>query len=336
MLKVGKLAASAGLTVRTLHHYDSIGLLCPSARSDAGYRLYDRDDVARLQRIQALRAFGMGLADIGLCLDSPAGSPLAVVDRQLAELDRQLRETERMRARLLRLRGELAAGGSPDLSSWLTTLEAMREHMQTYEQYFTQDELERMPMYGDDAVKAQWQAMVDEADGLMRAGVAPASSAAKAFALRWLQAFVRYTAGDARLAARINAMAVEEREKVGLPAPLLGYVMAAVTELKLDIWAKHLAPDVIERMRRHFAARGREWGGLVTDVRAGMAADPDARGAEAAVLARRWMDLFHDMVGTDPDTVVKFRHASATEPVLRMGPGIDDAMIGWLRKAMAT
>lgn len=71
MLKVGELAARAGLTVRTLHHYDSIGLLSPSARSDAGYRLYDRDDVARLQQIQALRAFGMALADIGAYLDSP-------------------------------------------------------------------------------------------------------------------------------------------------------------------------------------------------------------------------------------------------------------------------
>ena len=84
MLKVGELAARAGLTVRTLHHYDSIGLLCPSARSDAGYRLYHRDDVARLQQIQALRSFGMGLADVKTYLDSLAASPLAIVERQLS------------------------------------------------------------------------------------------------------------------------------------------------------------------------------------------------------------------------------------------------------------
>ena len=46
MLKIGQLANHAGLTVRTLHHYDAIGLLRPSVRTDAGYRLYDRDDVA--------------------------------------------------------------------------------------------------------------------------------------------------------------------------------------------------------------------------------------------------------------------------------------------------
>lgn len=335
MLKVGELAALAGLTVRTLHHYDEIGLLCPSARSDAGYRLYHRDDVARLQRIQALRAFGMSLSDIGLCLDSPDGSPLAVVDRQLASLDRQLRELDRMRERLLRLRGELAGGAEPSLSTWLTTLEHMMEHMRTYEKYFTQDELDRLSMYHDEAVKAEWQALVEQAEGLLRSRVAPDSDAAKAFAMRWLQAFQRDTCGDARLAAKLNAMATQEHGKVGVPAPLMGYVFAAIGELKFDTWARYLAPGVLARMRRHYAARGHEWGALITEVHAGMQRDPEARGPQAGELARRWLALFHDMVGTDPDDVAAFRHAIASEPLLRMGPGIDDAMIAWLRKAMA-
>ncbi|MBI3283816.1 MAG: MerR family DNA-binding transcriptional regulator, partial [Burkholderiales bacterium] len=47
LLKIGELASRSGLTVRTLHHYDQIGLLKPSARSEADYRLYDRADIAR-------------------------------------------------------------------------------------------------------------------------------------------------------------------------------------------------------------------------------------------------------------------------------------------------
>jgi DNA-binding transcriptional MerR regulator len=334
MLKVGELAALAKLTVRTLHHYDSIKLLSPSARSDAGYRLYNRDDVARLQNIQALRSFGMSLADIGLYLDSPAANPLAVVDRQLAELDRQLRETARMREHLLRLRGDLAAGGTPDLSTWLTTLEQTMEHMTTYEKYFTPDELERLPMYNDDTVKAQWQALVEQAEGLMRSQVPPGSKAAKAFALRWLQQFERDTGGDATLAAKINAMTMVERDKVGVPKPLMDFVLAAVGELKADTWANYLDADTLARMRRHGTTRGHEWTGLMTDVQAGMRLDPEARGPQASELARRWMDLFHDMVGTDPATVAAFRRATAGEPLLRMGAGLDDAMIGWLRRAM--
>jgi DNA-binding transcriptional MerR regulator len=334
MLKVGELAALAKLTVRTLHHYDSIGLLSPSARSDAGYRLYDRNDVARLQNIQALRSFGMSLADIGLYLDSPQASPLAVVDRQLAELERQLRETARMRDLLRHLRGDLAAGGTPDLATWLTTLEQTMDHMTTYEKYFTREELDNLPMYHDDDARADWQGLVEQGEGLMRSQVPPGSEAAKAFALRWLQTFERDTGGDAQLAAKLNAMAKVEQEKVGVPQPLMQYVFAAAAELKYDIWAKYLPPAAIEQMRRHHATRGHEWGGLVVDVQARMQLDPEAREPASSDVARRWLELFHDMVGTDPQTVANFRRAMAGEPVLRMGPGISDAMIGWLRRGM--
>jgi DNA-binding transcriptional MerR regulator len=335
MLKVGELAALANLTVRTLHHYDSIGLLQPSARSDAGYRLYDRNDVARLHQIQALRSFGMGLADIGLYLDSPEGSPLALVDRQLAALDRQIRDAARMREQLLRVRGQLASGAMPDLSTWLTTLEQTMEMMSVYEKYFTPEELQKLPMYRDDAVRAQWRALVEQAAGLMQSQVPPESEAAKVFALRWLQAFERDTAGDPELASRLNVMAQREQEAVGVPGPVMGYVFQAVAELKYDAWSKHLRPLVIARMRRHHATRGMEWTGLIERVRVGMQADPGASGPEAAALARQWMELFHDMVGTDTRDIDAFRGALASEPLLRMGPGISDAMLAWLRKALA-
>jgi DNA-binding transcriptional MerR regulator len=334
MLKVGELAALANLTVRTLHHYDSIGLLQPSARSDAGYRLYDRDDVARLHQIQALRSFGMSLADIGLYLDSPQGSPLAVVERQLAALDRQIADAHHTREQLQRLRGQLARGAMPDLSTWLTTLEQTMDFMNVYEKYFTPEELQKLPMVRDDAVKAQWRALVEQAGGLMESQVPPGAEAAKVFALRWLQTFERDTGGDPALASKLNVMAMQEQEAIGIPGPVMGYVMQAVAELKYDTWRNYLPADVVERMRRHHATRGHEWIGLVADVQAGILADPEARSPEARELARRWMDMFHDMVGTDPETVASFRRATASDPVLRMGPGIGGATIAWLKKAM--
>jgi DNA-binding transcriptional MerR regulator len=310
-------------------------LLRPSARSDAGYRLYNRDDVARLQQIQALRSFGMGLADIGLYLDSPAGSPLAVVDRQLAALDLQIREAARTREQLLRLRGQLASGATPDLSTWLTTLEQTMDMMSVYEKYFTPEELQKRPILRDDAVKAQWQALVEQASGLMQSQVPPEAEAAKVFALRWLQAFERETGGDPDLAARLNVMAQREQEAIGLPAPVMNYVFAAGAELKYDAWARHLRPIVIARMRRHHATRGHEWSDLIDEVRAGMQADPDAAGPQAAALAHRWMELFRDMVGTDTQDIDAFRNGLATDPVLRMGSGVGDGMLAWLRKALA-
>jgi MerR family transcriptional regulator, thiopeptide resistance regulator len=65
---VGELAKLAGVTVRTLHHYDSIGLLVPGERTAAGYRQYTDDDVARLQRILFYRSLGFELDRIALLL----------------------------------------------------------------------------------------------------------------------------------------------------------------------------------------------------------------------------------------------------------------------------
>ena len=60
-LRIGALARRTGLTVRALHHYDAIGLVRPSASTDAGHRRYTAADVARLQQVVSLRALGLPL-----------------------------------------------------------------------------------------------------------------------------------------------------------------------------------------------------------------------------------------------------------------------------------
>ncbi|MDR7172574.1 DNA-binding transcriptional MerR regulator [Nocardia kruczakiae] len=67
---VGAVAQSTGISVRTLHHYDEVGLLRPSGRTSSGYRLYSEDDVATLQRILFYRELGFGLEDISGMLNS--------------------------------------------------------------------------------------------------------------------------------------------------------------------------------------------------------------------------------------------------------------------------
>src|SRR5262245_15994911 len=70
--QVKEVAELSGLSIRALHHYDSIGLLCPSGRSAAGYRLYGDDDLVRLQQILIGRELGLALEDIRRSLDDPS------------------------------------------------------------------------------------------------------------------------------------------------------------------------------------------------------------------------------------------------------------------------
>lgn len=70
-LTVGEVAAIASVSVRTLHHYDEIGLLAPSVRTGSGYRLYDNGDLAALQQVLFFKELGFGLADIARIMHDP-------------------------------------------------------------------------------------------------------------------------------------------------------------------------------------------------------------------------------------------------------------------------
>lgn len=79
---VGRVARIAGVTVRTLHHYDEIGLLSPSGRSGTGYRRYDEADLDRLQQIMFYRELGFSLEEIAAILDDPSADPAEHLRRQ--------------------------------------------------------------------------------------------------------------------------------------------------------------------------------------------------------------------------------------------------------------
>ena len=124
-MKVGELAGATGLTVRTLHHYESIGLLRPSSRTAGGHRVYDADDVVRLYRICLLRSLGLPLADIGHAVDDPVWTLTASLERHLAALDERIIAAQRLRGRvagllagdreeLLDVIGDMSALDRPD------------------------------------------------------------------------------------------------------------------------------------------------------------------------------------------------------------------------------
>jgi len=104
---VSEVAALTRVTVRTLHHYDEIGLLTPSGRTDAGYRLYDDEAVQRLHTIVLWRSLGFPLVEIRALLDDPAHRTREAVELQrqrlmseLGELHARLRALDDVMARL--------------------------------------------------------------------------------------------------------------------------------------------------------------------------------------------------------------------------------------------
>lgn len=123
--KVGELAQASGLTVRTLHYYDEIGVLSPSGRSSAGHRLYSSADVQRLYRIGLLRGLGLRLDEVAAALDDPAWDLPAVLHRHIVDLDHRLAVGHRLRHRLTAMVAAHADHRSLDTRELLATLEDM-------------------------------------------------------------------------------------------------------------------------------------------------------------------------------------------------------------------
>ncbi len=94
--RVKDVARLAGVSVRTLHYYDEVGLLTPHGRSAAGYRIYSEDDLLRLQQIVIRRELGFPLEEIRAALDDPGHDPKAALLAQKAELERRAERTRTM------------------------------------------------------------------------------------------------------------------------------------------------------------------------------------------------------------------------------------------------
>lgn len=109
-LTVGAAASAVGVTVRTLHHWDDVGLVRPSQRTSGGHRLYDAADVARLQRVRVYRELGVSLGDIGGLLDAPTDDAEQSLRRQRDQVREHIRHLEQSADALDRLIEARASG----------------------------------------------------------------------------------------------------------------------------------------------------------------------------------------------------------------------------------
>ena len=93
---VGQVADLAGVTIRTLHHYDEIGLLSPGGRSAAGYRIYEEPDLERLQQILFYRELGFALEEIAAIVDAPHTDAVDHLRRQRGLLTEKIERLQKM------------------------------------------------------------------------------------------------------------------------------------------------------------------------------------------------------------------------------------------------
>jgi DNA-binding transcriptional MerR regulator len=190
-LKVGELARQTGLSVRTLHYYDEIGLLRPSHHTESGHRLYSASDVARLQQIKSLRQLGLSLEEIHDCLSRPDFSPQRVIQLHLARLRKQIALQQRLCDRLEVLAAQFQSAEVVSVEEFLKAIEVMTMmEKYTMEKLYTPEQIKQFEEVAKQwtpeeirAIEAAWTALLAE----VRANrdLDPASPQAQALAQRW-------------------------------------------------------------------------------------------------------------------------------------------------------
>jgi DNA-binding transcriptional MerR regulator len=229
-LKVGELAERTGLTVRTLHHYDEIGLLKPARRTAAGHRLYGEDQVVRLQQIVALRGLGFSLEEAARTLERPDSSPARVLRLRLERLQEQIDEQQKLRQRLQAVVRRLESYEEVSVEEALETIEAMT----MFDKYFTPEQMEKLEerrkVVTEERIReveAEWPVLIAEVKAEMEKGTDPASERVQELARRWKGLVEEFTGGDIQIAASVGRMYQNEesvRQRTGLNAEIMEYM----------------------------------------------------------------------------------------------------------------
>jgi DNA-binding transcriptional MerR regulator len=328
LLKVGELAARTGLTVRTLHHYDSIDLLKPSARSDAGYRLYNQDDVARLHAIQALRHMGLSLADVGDMLARGGEGLGDTIARQIRALGHEITQATELQARLQLLQERLAAGSAPDMTDWLTTLSLMT----TYSKYFSTAEIKRI-LDNRKAQGAIWERLIAEVKVAMAQQMAMDSKPVQSLALRWMNLTLAMMDDDFKLIERWGQMYNTEPKgqfKNGPGPEVLTFINAAIA-LRMEAMLRHMTLAELHTLRTGPQA---DIDQLANDAHALHAAQADLAGPAARSLVARWEQFMMVVCGQQPALLRKLIVAYTAEPLLHGTTVFDTLTLDVIKRAM--
>lgn len=335
LLKIGELAKRSGLTIRTLHHYDQIGLLQPSARSEADYRLYDRDDVARLHRIQALRRLDLSLAEIAGLMQGDGADLLSVITQQVAGLEQQIAHSMELRERLQELAGLLRQQHEPNLEYWLSTLEMMSVR----DKYFSKEEialLRQKKSQRGEQMEMAMQPIVAAVRALMDQGVPATDPRALELTRQWMST-VQQALPDPRLLKKISAMHRDEpalQAMSGVDGAMMDYITLASVEIRYRIYRKHLSEAECRFFRASFVKNASAWNTVFAELKQAMENGVAATDAPAQTILRQWRAMFLEAWGHQLEIVPKVRAIHEQEPELGLGGGLTPDLLIYARQGL--
>lgn len=327
-LTVGDVARRTGMTVRTLHHYDAIGLVQPSGRSASGYRLYHPRDIERLHAVQSLKQLGLSLETIGATLSGSSVAPLDLIDRQIVDAERAVEAARALKEKLQLVRDALAreADGAGSTDALLAAMHLLA----IYQRFLPGHSIRRLLSRWRRA-RARWEPITTALARLQAAETPVDAPDVQRLAQQWMNAAMTAFGGQLGTVlqwARMHRLAPQTAAHAGLDPALLGYLERAIAA-RMAALERHLAADELARLD---GSLGPEWEQFASDGQGLLAAatPPDAPPARA--LRARYLDLLARTVRHDAALAEKMRHAYDAEPILSHGHFVSRELRAYLAR----
>lgn len=197
-----EFAKRAGVTIRALHHYDRLGLLKPSGRTAAGYRVYSDRDFARLEQIVALKFIGFSLLQIREILRRQDTDLLGALQQQRLILGEKRAHLDRAMQTIERAEKIVSSGGEPNWEPFRKVIEVIQ--MQTrkdwMKKYYTDEQLANLRQRWSPEVQAEaesgWAALARDVEAAIAKGEEPGSDTGLQLASRRQKLLAMFTGGD--------------------------------------------------------------------------------------------------------------------------------------------
>ncbi len=247
--KVGELAARTGLTVRTLHHYDAIGLLSPSGRTESmhgsGHRLYTAADVSRLHQIVCLKQLGFALEQIKDYMTRADYDPRQVVRLHLEDVRNKAAEIAELGTRLQGLAEILDRAEVVSADTFLETIEVMT----MIERYYTPEQMDYLKKRREEGGPEieemiqkgpqMWSDLFADVKAAMDAGVPPTDPKAQEFAKRWLALVRGFTGSNPGIFNSLRNMYQNEKNVAGMDVPAMKPMQDYIEKARVAAGIKH-------------------------------------------------------------------------------------------------
>lgn len=215
--KIGDLSKRTGLSIRTLHYYDEIGLLSPSHRTESGYRVYDKQDIIRLQQIITLKQIGFSLEDVRSCLDNGDRAFAEMVQLHITKIRKQIEMSQQLLQRLESIEQTAAKLDAVPVEEILQIIQVM----DMLENYYSPEQLEtlkqRQELLGEERMQqaqVDWEDLIAQVQVEMEKNTDPASEVVQALVRRRQALIQEFTGGDPEIEAALNQMYEQEGDAV--------------------------------------------------------------------------------------------------------------------------